>query len=244
MVSDSPGSFCRECGGPLRIEYYDVGGNVICSTCQETRNWLSRRMVRGLKALLFGALAAAVGAGVYRMIMFGTGWNFAVVAILVGYMVGGAVRTGSSERRGWFYQFLAVFLTYSALVGMFLPEVWRGLASAANDKKETTKQVEKEARKEVKADHGAKGEAKPAAPNLPNDQGKPPRLRGKHGLPYLVGMLLLTLLLMIGLVYCIPVVVGIHSPISLFIFGVALWQAWVMNRGSAPPVTGPYRLRT
>jgi hypothetical protein len=54
-------------------------------------------------------------------------------------------------------------------------------------------------------------------------------------------MLILTLVLLLGLVYSIPVVVGVQSPISLLIFGIALWQAWMMNRTAEPPVTGPYR---
>ena len=78
-----------------------------------------------MKAFLFGSIAATVGAAVYRMILFGTGWNIGLVAVVVGYMVGGAVRTGSGERGGRFYQFLAVFLTYSAIVGMFVPEFWQ-----------------------------------------------------------------------------------------------------------------------
>jgi hypothetical protein len=60
---------------------------------------------------------------------------------------------------------------------------------------------------------------------------------------YLLFMLVVTVLLMIGLIYCVPVLVGIHSPISLLIFGIALWQAWKMTRASEMPVTGPYRIR-
>ena len=52
----------------------------------------------------------------------------------------------------------------------------------------------------------------------------------RHGLPYILGMLILTLILMAGLIYSIPIMVGLHSPISLLIFGIALWQAWSMNR--------------
>ena len=60
---------------------------------------------------------------------------------------------------------------------------------------------------------------------------------------YLLFMLLLTVVLLIGLLYCGPVIIGIHSPISLLIFGIALWQAWKMTRASEMPVTGPYRVR-
>jgi hypothetical protein len=275
-VTESPGSYCRECGEPIKSEYYDVGGSVICPTCYATRDRPRRRLARASKAFLLGSLAAAVGAGVYRMIMVGTGWNFSLIAILVGYVVGGAVRSGSSARCGWFYQLLAVFLTYSALVGMFLPEVWQAFGAGAQESREAEKQVEQRASTQAKSDAGpaprteqtkkssvAKIETRPkttesgpgrndaskimpAAVDVPDGSQEIARAqheRGEHGLIYLVCMLIFALVAMVGLIYAIPVMVGLQSPISLLIFGIGLWQAWLMNRGSAPPVTGPYRIR-
>jgi hypothetical protein len=251
-INESPGSYCRECGNPIIREYYDVGGSVICPMCQATRDRLRRRLTRAAKAFLLGSLAAAVGAGVYRMIMVGTGWNLSLIAILVGYVVGGSVRSGSGARCGWFYQLLAVFLTYSALVGMFLPEVWQALAAGAHESREATKQVVQEASEKTKSDVDPAPKIEPAkvstvartdAPGKPEDVGRPPHQRGEHGLVYLSCMLMLALVAMVGLIYAIPVMVGIQSPISLLIFAIGLWQAWLMNRGSAPPVTGPYRMQ-
>ena len=263
------GSFCRECRTPILDEYYDVDGNVVCSACHAGRTLFRSRLLRGLKALLLGSLAAAVGAGGYRMILFGSGWNFSIVAILVGYMVGGAVRTGSVERGGRFYQFLAVFLTYSALVGMFLPDLWRALSSSPQKERVAEKRIEKEIQSErreeaaalssagakakatpaaadPKAGVHAEGKAKPAAPEAKGRAGDgetPPRARTTGRLLYLVAMLLFTLVLMVGLVYSVPIVVGIQSPISLLIFGIGLWQAWRMNRATEVNITGPYRIR-
>ena len=176
------GSFCRECRTPILDEYYDVDGNVVCSACHAGRTLFRSRLLRGLKALLLGSLAAAVGAGGYRMILFGSGWNFSIVAILVGYMVGGAVRTGSVERGGRFYQFLAVFLTYSALVGMFLPDLWRALSSSPQKERVAEKRIEKEIQSERREEAaalssaGAKAKATPAAGR---SQGR--RARGGEG---------------------------------------------------------------
>ena len=156
------GPYCRVCREPLRDVYYDVGGNVVCPSCLEKHARPGSRLGRGLKALLYGSVAAAVGAAIYRMILFGTGWNFSLVAILVGYMVGGAVKTGSGERGGRIYQLLAVFLTYSALVGMFLPDVWKALAAGPKAAREHGKAVEKGPRDGVKADPVRKADTKPA----------------------------------------------------------------------------------
>jgi hypothetical protein len=274
FAKEAPGGpFCRECRRPIQNEYYDISGIVVCSICHANRLRFRSRLIRAFKALLLGSVAAAVGAGVYRMIMFGTGWNFSLVAILVGYMVGGAVNTGSGARGGRFYQVLAIFLTYSALVGMFLPEAWRALGSNSREHKVGNKQVAAARPKSANTDpdhnadtlpadktaqpntelppdvfahrpaRDAEAKNKPTARDLkagPENYAKSPR---RASVLYLLCMLLLTFVLLIGLIYSVPVVLGIHSPISLIIFGIALWQAWRMNGASELIVTGPYRVR-
>jgi hypothetical protein len=73
------------------------------------------RVGRGLKAFVFGTIGAVLGAILYYAIIRITGWNIGLVAVVVGLMIGGAVKAGSGNRGGRFYQFLAVFLTYSAM---------------------------------------------------------------------------------------------------------------------------------
>ena len=79
------------------------------------------RLGRAFKALLLGSIAAAVGAVIYYAITQITGLNLALVAVVVGLMVGGAVKAGSGHRGGRFYQLLAVLLTYTAIAAMYLP---------------------------------------------------------------------------------------------------------------------------
>ena len=161
FANASPGApFCRECRAPIADQYYDVGGIVICPTCQANWGRVRSRLFRGFNAFLLGSIAAAVGAGVYRMVMFGTGWNFSLLAILIGYTVGGAVRSGSRNRGGLFYQLLAVYLTYSALVGMFLPDLWKALQARSETGKQATTGNEKDARGPVETEPGRKSDAK------------------------------------------------------------------------------------
>jgi hypothetical protein len=188
--------------------------------------------------LAFGSLAAGVGAAVYRMILTGTGMNFALVAIVIGYMIGGAVKTGSGERGGRFFQFLAVFLAYSALVGMFLPDAWAALTAPAKHRKEPRQALDKGARHQ-----GENNDEKKVGANQPEDEaseageGVVPSERNPGVL-----FTLFVLIVFLGLACVAPIFVGVHSPISLLIFGLALWQAWRMNRAVELPVTGPYRL--
>jgi hypothetical protein len=192
-----------------------------------------------------------VGAGIYRWILFGTGWNFSLVAIVVGYVVGGAVTSGSGDRGGRFYQVLAVFLTYCSLVGISLPEFWDTLATSGQ-RREARKKTDEKARKEAKTDPGqeaktkaeAKTKTKPAAADPKKDQpeGVGKKLRPLSAL-YVFGMRLVVYGIIAGMIFAFPLIVGFHSPISLFIFGVGLWQAWRMNVGGEELITGPFRVR-
>jgi hypothetical protein len=76
---------------------------------------------RFLRALAFGAIGAAVGAGIYYAILALTGYELGLVAIVVGWLVGRGVSLGANHRGGWLYQAMAVFLTYTAIVSTYVP---------------------------------------------------------------------------------------------------------------------------
>jgi hypothetical protein len=124
------GPSCGVCQNPIDSEYYETGGKVCCPSCRYKIEAAFRggsRVARLLKALFFGSVASAAGAVLYYVILQATGWNIGLVAVVVGVMVGRAVRKGTGHRGGRFYQFLAVFLAYSAIVAMFAPVVFTGL---------------------------------------------------------------------------------------------------------------------
>jgi hypothetical protein len=82
--------------------------------------------------------AAVLGAGIYFGIAALTGYEFGLVAIVVGVLVGSAVRKGSNGRGGWRYQLLAKFLTYTAvvvtdssLIARELKNEWRAQAASS-----------------------------------------------------------------------------------------------------------------
>ena len=99
--------------GPVPDEYHELNGKVICDTCRlalDTRFSGGSGFVRFVRAVFLGTLAAVGGCwSITRCSM--TGYHLALISILVGWMVGTAVRRGANLRGGWVYQWLAIFLT-------------------------------------------------------------------------------------------------------------------------------------
>ncbi|MFI5453972.1 MAG: hypothetical protein ACHRXM_00830 [Isosphaerales bacterium] len=124
------GPSCGFCKRPIDDAYYELSGKVICATCRQRVEAAFRGgspVARVIKALVFGSAAGVAGAMLYYAIVRVTGLNIGLVAVVVGFMVGAAVRKGTGNRGGLFYQLLAVFLTYLAIVAMYVPILIEGL---------------------------------------------------------------------------------------------------------------------
>ena len=226
-AAPSGGAACAFCKQPISSSYYEVNGQVACQRCrgQILAAWNKGSPGRRFaKALGLGAVAAAVGAGVYFGIEALTGYEFGLVAIVVGLLVGGAVRKGSNGRGGWRYQALAMFLTYSAIV--------------ATDSSLIAREMTKQFR--ARADSITTGAAStaprtPAGIVLPADSGG---RKAPHPGPL---MFALGLTVLLALAYAAPILIGVTSPLHFVIAGIALYEAWKLNRGGALRVTGPHQ---
>jgi hypothetical protein len=222
-AAPSGGAACAFCKQPISSSYYEVNGQVTCQRCRgqilAARNKGSPG-ARFAKALGLGAVAAAVGAGVYFGIEALTGYEFGLVAIVVGLLVGGAVRKGSNGRGGWRYQTLAMFLTYSAIV--------------ATDSSLIAREMTKQFR--VKAGAVSTAPAAPAGIVLPADSTGGLKAARPGPLVFAIGFIVL-----LALAYVAPIAIGVSSPLHFVIAGIALYEAWKLNRGGALRVTGPYQ---
>ena len=213
---------CAACNQAITTSYYEVNGNV---TCQRCRNQVMAGWNRGssggrfARALGLGFGAAVVGAGIYFGIAALTGYEFGLVAIVVGVLVGGAVRKGSNGRGGRRYQLLAMFLTYTAVV----------VTDSSLIARELKKEWRAQAASQVSAADGVNASAGVAQDTSP----RPGPLAFALGLA-----------LIIALAYAAPIMIGITSPLHLLIAGFALYEAWKLNRGLALQVTGPYQAAT
>ena len=219
---------CTVCKQPLQQAYYAINGRAVCASCHDK---VARHAASGsfVTALLLGFGAAALGAGIYFGIEALTGYEFGLVAVVVGLLVGSAVRKGSRGAGGWRYQALAIGLTYLAVVvtdaslaiRAFVQE--RG-ARADSTAASTTQSVPTSSESTGTTAVGADSEAISG-----------PATRTPHGPS-------VALVILLGIVLAMPFLIGFQSPLHFLIVGFALYEAWKLNRAPAFTITGPYQI--
>lgn len=130
-----PSTACAACQQPIIGQYWSANGAVVCSSCAaqlQAGPPEGGGFVRFFKALLFGTGAGLLGAIGYGAIIYFAQVELALVTILIGWMVGRAVRAGSEHRGGRGYQALAAILTYCFCMFAFVPSIVQGATSAAD----------------------------------------------------------------------------------------------------------------
>ena len=221
---------CAACGTPLR-SYHQVNGQVACESCKNKLVAMRRasHVPTLLRATVLGVLAAIAGALLYHGIAKLTGYEIGLVSIAVGLLVGLAVRRGSRGRGGWRYQALAVFLCYAGISAAYAPSFFEAIAK---HEKETSSSKATQGTAPV-----VPGSEPSTAPGAPTDDGHA-RVAAPPGL----GKLLLGVGLLFLICLALPVVIGIQSPMTFVIVGIALWEAWRVNRAAPFQVSGPFEV--
>lgn len=216
---------CGSCGSQLLSSYFQINGNIVCEACrykvEEAFN-AGSGLGRFLKATALGLVAGAIGAGIYFAISALTGYEIGLVAIVVGLLVGGAVRIGANRRGGWPYQVLAMFLTYSAIVSTYIPPIYKSL------REEAQKQAEAEStapREHAGADADSASGAAESVKKLPRP------------LLYAIRFAIL-----FAIAFVAPFLAGIQNIIGLVIIAIGLYEAWKMNKRAVLEISGPHRL--
>lgn len=113
---------CVACQRIISDKYFHAKGQVVCPECvTRIEAGQQKPPTRSLaRAALYGAGAAIAGCAIYAIVAIVTGWELALIAILVGVMVGKAVCYGS-KGGGRPQQILAVCLTYFAITTSYIP---------------------------------------------------------------------------------------------------------------------------
>lgn len=219
---------CGICQRPIADVYYEINGRITCDECRtkvEASLKGGSKISRVVRAFVFGAGAAIAGFAIYFAIMKFANLEIGLISILVGFMVGASVRKGSDHRGGWFYQLMAIFLTYTAIAASYsaaiLPQMFAEL--------ERQQANEAPAAADNPAGAGEAADANPAPEPLPFKDNP------------LLG-LLIALAMLVGFAYALPVLVGFQQPIGLLIVAFAIWQAWKMNTRVKVAFNGPFRV--
>ena len=221
-TNGAPAVVCAGCQTRLEAEYYEINGRPFCGDCREKIEAVAETP-RGLMPLaiaaIFGLGAALAGAAIYYAVIAITDFEIGLVAILIGYMVGYAVRRGAGGRGGLRYQILAAVLTYTAVGLAYTPLVVK--ASMENDRA---------------ADQASAGTAA-----SPSSELAPARLKAAPNLP-------LVLISMAGLIVALPVLVVIGSMpsgvITALIIFFGIRQAMRMTAAPVLQISGPFRIGT
>lgn len=252
---------CGGCQSEIDGVYYEINGGITCESCHglllQARESGSG-MGRFARATAFGLLAGAVGCGIYYGILKLTGYEVGLIAILVGFMVGAAVKVGSNHRGGWAYQTLAVVITYISIVGSYVPMLVEELSTMEPEGEISTTaedeaglespalviQAGPEATEEIAGPSAEEG--RPPAPTEPDSVPQPgPAAQETHpeqssdlgAVEMLIGGLALVIL-----VLALPFLAGLENFLGLLIIGFGLWQAGSMNRREPFSAAGPFRV--
>lgn len=215
---------CKGCNQKIVHAYYAAGDKVVCSSCRDAvlRTLSPGGIAPFLKAVVLGVPAAAVGAGIYYGVTALTGYELGLVAIVIGVLVGGAVRRGSGGRGGWPYQALAVGLTYCAIVSTYVPYLIQGARQQAH---------------KVNASPATKDAgAQPGLDAAPNTAASEPSTDADSR-SAVIGMLML-----VGFVLALPFLAGMQNIMGIVIIGIGLYEAWKINKRPGIQITGPYEV--
>ena len=204
--------------------YFEADEGVICAGCEaRIANALaSDGSSNFMRALAFGIASAAIGAAIYFAALAATGREITAIVLLVGFIVGKAVRIGSRSRGGRRFQWLALSLTYLAIAATYVPFVMKGFSPASRPSSIELLPAT--------TNGGAFLVVNPVTPMPP----PPLASLGKVAFDY-SGLLLLAA--------AAPVLEGMRSVLTLLLIAAAMFQAWRMNRRTPVTITGPYRVR-
>ncbi len=223
---------CAFCRNPLHASYFDINGQMACEAC---RFKIEEQLQKGPGVAGFfraggaGLAAAIAGCGLYFAVRALTGYDIGLISILVGLMVGKAVSWGSRGHGGWVYQSLAMFLTYMAIAGTYIPLLIT----------EFREQAERRTAAGAPAPATPQAAAAPgAAPSSKSTQ-KPAE---KESSKVTFGEAVVALAAVFVLAALLHFLAGFENVIGLLIIAFGLWEAWKTNKRQKVEILGPLDL--
>lgn len=216
LPAETTGERCVACKQPLPNTYYRVQTSKICPSCagRIQSGTQGPPAISLLHSFLYGIAAAIGGCILYAIVSIITGWEFALMAIVVGWMVGKAIRSASKGLGGRPQQILAVVLTYFAISSSYIVVFVYDYAKNPHS---------------VAQQQQASGDS--SAPATAES--------GPREKPSLAGAMFYLLLLGAAAPF-MALKSGLSGLISLFIIFIGLRQAWRLTGRPAILVMGPF----
>ena len=246
-VATPPRPQCAACNQPIDQTYYAVGNKLVCPACRDKivgATPAGSRAGRLSKAALFGIGAGLLGALIWFAVRKITHYEIGLIAVLLGWMVGKAVRTGSGNLGGRGYKVLAVALTYMAIGANYMPDAITAMIHGAM-KRSATHTADGRTTAgghSAQAAEPADGAAKNSADDEPADDGSAPAKHIGLGGAILGAVVVLVIAFIMGL--AAPFMAGAANAIGLLLIAFAMWEAWKINARRQIPFSGPYSIGT
>jgi hypothetical protein len=238
------GVSCGTCQRQITSQYFTLGQAVLCDACRHRYEMElgERSELRCLaRAGLLGLLAALAGAALWGGVIWISGYELGVIAVVVGLMVGAAVKAGSGGRGGRLYQGMAVLLTYLAVSLAYVPLVIQGFREVAQEQETASAAPEaEEAALPPLGTEVAEAPAPPAAAAA--EPAGEPSAEPAADFEATAGQIAFASLAVLGVAAALPFLAGFENAIGLLIIGFALWEAWRLNARVDLSVKGPYQV--
>jgi hypothetical protein len=245
---------CAECSRPIADYYFTIGSLAICASCKvKVERTLAgegtSRAGRITRALVYGFGAALAGAAIWFTVsVVSGGYSIGIIAILIGWMVGRAVRAGSRGRGGRRYQVAAGLLTYLSVAMSFgalgIRELVTSSPSSVTADSTAKSTAGANARTVAPASNGRDASAPPTATTA--DSGAPRDSAATSSAPMSGGQLATAIAVMLGFMFVLPIVANLSEMpsglIGLAIIAFGIVQAWKMNAALQITITGPHRI--
>jgi hypothetical protein len=230
------GITCSRCSAAITTYYYHLDGETVCASCKQTAERSGATQKSGgafLRAGVLGFGAALLGAAIYYAVIAITNLEIGLVAILIGFLVGAAVRKGARGGGGRRYQIMAVALTYFSVGLAYSPLAFKGFAEGARTRADSVAAANPGSADSLSA--AAAGDSVSAETTAAATQAS----IGFVGLGIALGATFL-------LIFVLPIMAVVGSMpsglISALIIGFGMHQAWQMTGGHKSTITGPYRV--
>ena len=231
-----PAAECDFCKQPLVGSYFVLAGRASCERCKTQYEYdqaTGSGSGRFLRASVFGLGAAAAGSALWYAVRVITNYEIGLIAILVGLMVGGAVRAGSRHRGGPLYQALAIALTYFGICAQYVPDIVKAIRNQA-----AQEQAQTQAPAAPSPAAGQSPAATPVTTLVTQASAPAPREAPAPSL----GGFLMAIGLLLAFAMAAPFLGGFQNLIGILIIGFALYEAWKMNKRVPVAIEGPFRL--